>query len=412
MSSHVTGTKNIANVDVSKITDEANVPTAPARAENGVTASPTRKAKDGLAAINAAPAGKPKADAIAGPGAITRTYNESAEGIHTLPQVKKVVERMVVHQRYIKTSAKDGYYDMDTISRETIETLVDVPGAANKPAVAQTELSGSGSNTSDQVVPATAVSEKTGLAATKDGNANKKSSGAMALENLSSAFNEIKSHVGGVQFAPGLTAGINGTFFGPNSFKGFQFGFTGNFIFGENFNIMTELKYFHRINGNYAVNDNYYTYTPTSGGYTRQLQLNSYSFSTLHSMELPVAVRYHTGNFNFYVGGNLVYTFSINTGAAIQPDNSNVSVVPTPLSDNAPKLQASDFNSRFGLGYLLGISYQVSPNVTLDLRNVQTAWDNSKSGGSKIVSDQLYRSPSLQLSLNYRLGGNKNKDKE
>jgi len=69
-------------------------------------------------------------------------------------------------------------------------------------------------------------------------------------------------------------------------------------------------------------------------------------------------------------------------------------------------LKEKDFGARFGVGYLFGASYQVAPNFTIDLRNVQTVWDNSASTGSKMISSQLYKSPSFQLSFGYRLGGN------
>ena len=135
--------------------------------------------------------------------------------------------------------------------------------------------------------------------------------------------------------------------------------------------------------------------------------LNSYSFSTLHSLEMPISIRYNKGNFTFFAGGNIVYSFSINTGAATIASPAGPVATSIPASqanDNAPKLNTSDFNSRFGLGYLFGFAYKVSPNVTLDLRDVQSFWDNAKDGGAKSVSTQLYKSPSFQFSLNYRLG--------
>jgi hypothetical protein len=258
----------------------------------------------------------------------------------------------------------------------------------------------------------TSASGKTGMGI-KESQATKTGTGATTIEKLTATFNDLKFHVAGAQFAPGLTAGINGTFFGPSSFKGFQFGITGNLMFGESVSILTELKYFHRINSNYSLEDNYYTYTQVAGGqYRKDLQQNSYNFSTLHSIEMPVSIRYCKSHFNFFVGANLVYTFAINTGATTALSTTNTPVlVSAPGNDNTPKIKADDFNSRFGLGYLVGLSYQVSPSIMLDFRNVQTVWDNATTPGSKTVSNQLYKSPSFQVSLGYRLGGKqKNKD--
>ncbi len=240
---------------------------------------------------------------------------------------------------------------------------------------------------------------------------SKEKKGVSLIKKLNAAFNEVKTNAANTRFTTGIVAGINSNFFGPNSFKGFQFGMTGNIIFNNTWNIMTELKYFQRINNNTSVEDDYYTYTPIGGQYSKTRQLNSYGFSALHSIEMPVAIRYSKGKFNFFTGGNFLYAFSINTGAATMPDRNTPAVLVNEVGqDNAPKLNSADFNSRFGLGYLLGFSYQVGNNVSFDLRSVQTVWDNAATTGAKSVSSQLFKAPSMQLSIMYRLGGNRHRD--
>ena len=338
---------------------------------------------------------------------------------------KKIMDRLVMSEHYVKTSPTEGYFKLDTISIEPVceelginnnnDPNHNLPGSSRKGLASNITENDEATqaNASTQILPG-ATASVTGKSAMgiKEDQVSSKGSGTSTIEKLSATFNDIKFHAAGAQFAAGLTAGINGTFFGPNSFKGFQFGFTGNFIFSESLSVLTELKYFHRINNDYSLNDNYYTYTPIGGGqYSKTLQPLSYTFSTLHSIELPVSIHYCMSHFNFFVGGNLVYAFAINTGAAPQPANTNTPIIVSAQgNDNAPKLQPDDFNSRFGLGYLLGISYQVSPNVTLDFRNVQTVWNNGSSQGAKLISNQLYKSPSLQVSVGYRLGGNKKKN--
>ncbi len=237
----------------------------------------------------------------------------------------------------------------------------------------------------------------------------KKKHGVNMAESLSNMFNEVKYKLGGAQFGTGLTAGINGTFFGPNSFKGFQFGITGAFELDDNWSFMAELKYFHRMNNDYSMDVTYNKYRPTTGGYFKDSTMVSYSFSTLHSFELPLTMRYTAARFSFFLGGNFLYTFAVNTGGAEQLVDPNVMpVVASNTANTAPAIKESDFGARFGVGYTCGIAYRVAPNVLLDFRNVQTVWDNAKATGSQAVSNQLYKSPSLQFSLFYRLGAGKN----
>lgn len=270
------------------------------------------------------------------------------------------------------------------------------------------------SATSNENTPETAAKENAVVASATNATkpAEQEHKGMSMIKKLSAAFNDVKESASRAHLVGGLTAGINSNFFGSNSFKGFQFGMTANLIFNDTWNIMTEMKYFHRLNNNKSIEDNYYSYTPASNNqYSKQLLLNSYSFSTLHSIEMPVAIRYAKGKFNFYSGGNFLYSFSINTGAETLP---TYGVAPELVNevgpDNAPKLNEEDFRSRFGIGYLFGFSYKLAPNASLDFRTVQTVWDNSNTTGAKSVSGQLYRAPSLQLSIMYRLGGNRHTD--
>jgi hypothetical protein len=290
----------------------------------------------------------------------------------------------------------------------TVATTNNTP--ANNSVASNGSNAGSNSATTDpQILPGASASAIGKPAMGKNVNSTAAASGGSGgVSSLESAFNDIKYNVKGMQFAAGLTAGINGTFFGPTSFKGFQFGVTGDFVFSDEWSFGSELKYFQRINDNYSLIDNSSRYTPTANGYNLQQTTNTYSFSALHSIEMPLIVRYSNGKFNFFVGGNLVYSFSINEGylqtqtTTVEPANGNN----TQLKINP----ATDFNSRFGVGCLFGISCKVSPNVNLDLRNVMTLWDNANSTGAKYISDQLYKSPSLQLSVGYRLGSKKNKE--
>ena len=388
---------------------------------------------------------------------------------------KKVMEKMVLFEHYIKTTPSEGYYKLDTISYETFTrdngktsaeelALTGTARQANNAGSAEMAAAssktanttsgtpasskgykkgarGQSANSAGMVVnsaagnasplPAAkaaaagnADTEETngeenvnnenvfaaaaGSAVAKPGllaneQAKKNNTGFSTMEKLAQTFNDVKVKALGARFVPGLTAGVSATFFGPASFKGFHFGATGTLVFDDILSLQAELKYFHRINSNFAIDDNYYTYTPVgSGQFAKQEKLNSYGFSSLQSIEIPISLRYRRGNFTIFAGANLVYTFAINTGAASMPSNTAPVMVSAQGNDNQPKLGERDFESRFGVGYLFGFAYEVSPNVTIDLRSVQTVWDNAGTSGAQSISSQLYKNPSVQLSFGYK----------
>jgi hypothetical protein len=342
----------------------------------------------------------------AGGGA--NTGSKVAMNTPAAPRGTHVIQRMIVNQRLIPGATHPGMLRLDTISIENVTEEFDL---ASAPMNATNENAAAKNNTKNDLADDTSpliLSTDKYSGTAKDANSDN-SKGKMALDGLNAAFNDIKYKAGHAQFSAGIAAGINGTFFGPNNFKGFQFGLTGRLAFSDALSLLGELKYFHRINNDYTLNDDYYRYTPVSGGYTKELVKNPYGISTLHSIEMPISIQYAQGDFNFFVGPNVSYQFSINTGDYPMVVTSNT-VVSSVGNDNTPKIKTDDFGSRIGLGYLVGVSYQVSPRMNIDIRDVQTFWDNSKTTGGKYISSQLYRSPSFQLSIGYRFGGNKHKE--
>ena len=325
--------------------------------------------------------------------------------------------KLEIRKHYIKNNEGADDYRLDTISMTNLVQQFNalVNNSDERKMAMNTPSEPASKNAKQPVatppVPQAATNEPKTEESAKDNTSAVKhlTWAGKQLESMSAAFNDIKYHVNAIQFAPGLTAGINGTFFGPNNFKGFQFGVTGNFLINKQWSVMGELKYMHRINNNLSISDNYdkYTLQPSSGMYEKDSTLRSFAFSTLHSFEFPVTVHYSHGKFNVFAGPNFVYSLSINTGGGDLPYISPGApkLVSTPNTANSePKLTATDFNARFGIGYIFGVSYEVAPNFTIDFRNVQTVWDNAKTPGERAVSHELYKSPSLQLSLGYRLG--------
>ena len=367
---------------------------------------------------------------IPGPGvpAKPEINNQSEKSLAAInmKKGKRVIEKMEIYQHLIKksqeTSSQERRYHLDTLSiemlTEDLSTLDDNTTTVTKSTLKKV-FPGSNAPNSGAANPAIAPGASAPAPANKPADAakpkasseNKK--GVSVIENLQAKFNDIKYNVASVQFTPGLIAGINGTFFGPSSFKGFQFGVAGNFVFDDHWSIMGELKYIHRINNNYTMNDNYntYQYNPGMHAYEKDSFAHAYSFSTLHSFELPISVQYTKNKMTFFLGGNFAYTLGVNPSENPQIYPIPPSYVATPGSNGTPKFTPSDLEAaRFGIGYLFGFAYKVASNIVLDVRNVQTVWDNANGAGSRIVSTQLYKSPSLQLSMIYRFGDKKDKE--
>jgi hypothetical protein len=348
------------------------------------------------------------------------TLDETATPV-AVTRERKMINKLLLRQTYIKTAPNDGYFRLDTISMEMlVKEQPEVNGNNNTGIAAASKKGMTTAGTNETNAGAETPADPNILAAAKEESASQKATEAKekpvvkktmsAAEKLSMAFNDMKSNVRGMQFAPGLTGGINGTFFGPSGYRGFQFGVTGELIYNDNLSVKGELKYFNRLNGNdFAMQDDYYTYSASGGQYVKTQQAHSVSFATVQSLELPISVRYTSGKFCFFAGGNTVYSFSVNAAESTLEAPTSI-MVASKGTDNAPTITEGDFGSRFGVGYLFGMSYLVAPNFTLDLRNVQTLWDNASSQGAKTVSSQLYKHPSFQLSIGYRLGGKKSED--
>jgi len=176
-----------------------------------------------------------------------------------------------------------------------------------------------------------------------------------------------------------------------------------------------------RVN-NGVLNNNYVTYKAIDSSGTPQhmayiIQKDSiqhyFNYSTLHSLELPISLHYKAGNFSMFGGANLVYNFTINTEEIDHKFLSAPTTETFPGNNwqntlkNSPKYTINDFSSIFGIGYLLGLSYEFTPSIMVDARMTQMVWDNAKTLGAKQISSNLYQSPSAQLSIIYRLNHKK-----
>jgi hypothetical protein len=303
--------------------------------------------------------------------------------------------------------------------------------AANKPAL---------SNAPASAVPNSSMSTKTteeqvgNSIATLGAEAVKsKSFRLWNAEKFEMAVEKVKNKVSGIEMYPGIMGGINASMFTQNALGGFQLGLTSLFVLNDWWSLMIEPKYILRYNTGSSLRDDYKEVIDNSGKiqattyqgkdywsytWTDHTIQHNFNYNTISTVEVPVMARYHWGQIYMQGGANLMFSGAIKAKEVTQPlgDYENHSELrprlpnSTPgtfIDDSKPNVQMSDFGSRFGVGYVLSGGYMFSPSVYFDLRLVQTVWDNSKTSGAKQVSNDLLKTPSLQLNVGYRFNSKK-----
>jgi hypothetical protein len=349
-------------------------------------------------------------------------------GIDNLNRVlpKDSIQKLVI----VENIAIDPATHMARITADTVDVskLPVYAMADNKDTRSTDNMQGLGTPSSKQtnnndntpIIPG-AKSGDAGSSSGGDANnlhAHKGKRTAFDWSALGEKIHDFEYQLGRVRIYPGLIGGVNTSYFMPAGNSGFHFGLTTEFYLSDRASIMAEFKYMERIGGG-RLNDNYMQNIPldstntTPKYYTiQQSQVNHYfNYTTMNSIEMPITFRYKAGKFFIYAGGNLVYNFSMNvTEYDTHQTIGNPETHTYPAGYNwraVDKINVTDFNSRFGLGYVLGLSYEFTPSVMVDGRLTQTFWDNAKTQGATEVSNILYRLPSAQLSIIYRLNHKK-----
>ncbi len=310
-------------------------------------------------------------------------------------ETKRVMmDKLQVSEHFVyDRKTQRGIYHTDTISRDKVNIITNENQGGNE------MLAMNAKQTEHTLLPNSSFNDKSTLNAQK--KESRKGGNFTFLDHFNAMIDNFKYNFKHIQFTPGVSAGINGTFFGPYSLKGFQMGVSGNIALNDNWNMMVDLRYFNRLNNN-TINDNYATYVnePGTGNYVKYSTQHSFDFSNIHSFEMPVTIRYSFRQFIFFGGANLAYNLAINA--------SETSIASLPIMQSEPgvstqpKLSVNDFSSCLGFGYTCGIGYQCTPNLQVDLGLTQNFWNNAKTNGASLLSDDFYRQPSLQISIGYQ----------
>jgi Outer membrane protein beta-barrel domain len=219
---------------------------------------------------------------------------------------------------------------------------------------------------------------------------------------------------------PGMFVGINATLLNTqHDFGGFQMGANLAMQLKRNLQFIPHIGLYYRNSGGYSVKDTAVTITQKSGPirfgtqdvFSYQSSQNAYTYNFKHylSIEMPLILQYDVKDWGFYGGINLAYGFKLNP-TQYSPKNYTVTKFDT-VSQSAPYVFAADkgtyfkspdFNARFGLGYALGINYQINNNLYVDARYVHNTWVNSTTASSNDISKQQFLKGSIQLSMGYR----------
>ena len=244
--------------------------------------------------------------------------------------------------------------------------------------------------------------------------------------NLTQAAANAQRDLKNAQFYVGFSAGANLSLSKSNPFQGVQFGPTGELVLNKHWSLFGAVHYFNRSGGKKTINDSYakevaIDSTPKISGANWYYNVHTdstnryFNFSTLHSFELPITIRYAFNKFYVMTGINLAYYLGINIEEVAKPySQTNQSFVQTNstkpiLKESKPTLTSSDFGSRMGIGYLLGAGYQITSTWQADLRLVQNFWDNAKGNGAQKISSDFYKLPSVQINIGYQLNRGKSK---
>lgn len=328
---------------------------------------------------------------------------------------KQLVDKIQTKESYDR---KTGIWKQDTIEKGKMEWSKQEPAVAMKEKEAETQANTEITPASAATVNADNEAEK--LVPLSNFRVSRKNQNYRTSNIFEEMVKNAKMQLGGVKFYPGLVFGLNTVLSGVNSMSGFQAGVNGNLSLNEKWGIVAELKFVQRFkSGNRESNRNDYmtklestAVGPNQVEYSWDSMEHYFTYPAVSSVELPVMLRYSVRRVNLLLGTNFIYNFGFTPGEANTPHRITGRTSTEgykPAVEPGAILSTADFSSRFGVGYLFGLGYQVSPAIQLDARLTQSLWDNASTPGEEKISKQVYQLPTLQLNFSYRFSSNKYK---
>ena len=376
-----------------------SAPTATEPISNDESTTPVRAQEEALAKIDATEAQEVENTEVNEP-----QFDEERR------QYKKVVLKQSINE--------NGELEEDTIFNGTDEYIVKRERKSEPSAVENIDDVNSGASMMpSSVAPNNNATQNLNSASNNNGNVKAKKDRGSKYTNprrFEEMVKNAKLSMGKVKFYPGIVAGANTAFSGAN-ISGFQLGLAGKLTINERWSILTEAKYNQRFNGNERLQNDYITNVQTVAiGGQPLIKYDSvehyYNFNTLGSIEMPISLSYNYKRAYVFGGVNLTYNFRINNIQEVETPHgkeANATSTNVNIASTGKTVLLSDFKPTFGLGYVAGAGFEFSNRVKVDLRLTQPLFMNTNTPGQKILADKVYKIPSLQGNLTFRIGGNK-----
>jgi len=217
------------------------------------------------------------------------------------------------------------------------------------------------------------------------------------------------------KFYAAILLGGNGFMGSPTAF-GMQFGIAGLYQLSERLTLAGELKFANHYFSNYTINDQSVTFDNVSSQQsglewlfsgTKNITTSAYKINSFSALEFPVTLSYSLGRVSVFGGVNMSYAFPVkwdrSNSVTSESVSTNVSQNQNPFLNADFKLnEQKDFASRFGMGYVAGLSYDISRKLSFDARVAQNVWTNYN--GNADAVNKLFKMPTFQFSIGYFFG--------
>jgi hypothetical protein len=219
------------------------------------------------------------------------------------------------------------------------------------------------------------------------------------------------------KFYAAILLGGNGFLGNPGAF-GMQLGIAGLYQLSERLTLGAEIKFANHYFSNYTINDKSVSFENVSSQEvsgvewlfkgTQVTTTSAYKINSFSELQLPVTLNYSLGRLSVFGGLNMAYAFPVKwnqaNGFSTTQDVSSTQVQNTNpfLNQNGSIDTKKDFDTRFGLGYVAGFSYDINRKISLDARVSQNLW--SSYNGNADAINKLFKTPTFQLSIGYFFG--------